>query len=93
MLASIRDAGVAEADFLAKLDAVAVDAFDEECTETNPRYPLISDFRAILLDSFHGRPFVELSERQEIESTTNPVYKANNVSMAEVKAQEPVLTR
>ncbi len=60
---SIREAGVNEADFMAKLDAVAVDAFDDQCTGANPRYPLIAEFRAILLDSYNGKPFVELTER------------------------------
>jgi acetaldehyde dehydrogenase/alcohol dehydrogenase len=63
--ASIQEAGVSEADFLAKLDAVAIDVFDDQCTGANPRYPLISEFRAILLDSFYGRPFVELTDRVE----------------------------
>jgi acetaldehyde dehydrogenase/alcohol dehydrogenase len=63
--ASIREAGIAESDFLAKLDGVAVDAFDDQCTGANPRYPLIAEFRAILMDSFYGKPFVELTERPE----------------------------
>jgi len=62
---SIKEAGVSEANFLAGLDALTVDAFDDQCTGTNPRYPLISEFRAILLDSYYGRPFVELGERIE----------------------------
>ena len=61
--ASIQEAGVSEADFLAKLDSVAVDAFDDQCTGANPRYPLIKELKAILLDSFYGRPFVELADR------------------------------
>jgi acetaldehyde dehydrogenase/alcohol dehydrogenase len=68
--ASIQEAGVSEADFLAKLDTVAVDAFDDQCTGANPRYPLISELRAILLDSFYGRPFVELTERVDIHIAT-----------------------
>jgi acetaldehyde dehydrogenase/alcohol dehydrogenase len=72
--ATIREAGVNEADFLAKLDAVAVDAFDDQCTGANPRYPLIAEFRAILLDSFYGKPFVELTERVENTSEV-PVQK------------------
>jgi len=65
--ASIQEAGVSEADFLAKLDAVAVDAFDDQCTGANPRYPLISEFRTILLDSFYGRPFTEPMQGDEME--------------------------
>jgi acetaldehyde dehydrogenase/alcohol dehydrogenase len=63
--ASIREAGVNEAEFLAQVDSVAVDAFDDQCTGANPRYPLIAEFRAILLDSYYGRPFVELTDRTE----------------------------
>ena len=57
--ASIREAGVAEADFLAKVDQLAIEAFDDQCTGANPRYPLISELKAILLDTYYGRPFTE----------------------------------
>ncbi|SEH51236.1 bifunctional acetaldehyde-CoA/alcohol dehydrogenase [Magnetospirillum fulvum] len=56
---SIQAAGVAEADFLAKLDTLAVEAFDDQCTGANPRFPLVAELKAILLDSYYGRPFVE----------------------------------
>jgi acetaldehyde dehydrogenase/alcohol dehydrogenase len=77
--ATIREAGVNEADFLAKLDQVAVDAFDDQCTGANPRYPLIAEFRAILLDSYYGRPFIELSERTEAAATPAAKAKAPKV--------------
>jgi acetaldehyde dehydrogenase/alcohol dehydrogenase len=88
--ATIREAGVNEADFLAKLDAVAIDAFDDQCTGANPRYPLISEFRAILLDSYYGRPFVELTERKaETNATTaKPALKAKVAATVEVKVLE-----
>jgi len=60
--ASIRDAGVAETDFLARLDKLAEDAFDDQCTGANPRYPLISELRQILLDSYYGRAYQEVSD-------------------------------
>ncbi len=77
MPGSIKDAGVDESDFEAKLDALAVDAFDDQCTGANPRYPLISEFRAILLDSFHGRAFIELANRTEEEPASNLVLPAH----------------
>ena len=61
--ASIQAAGVAEADFLAKVDRIAVEAFDDQCTGTNPRFPLIVELKAVLLDSYYGRPFVEMVDR------------------------------
>ena len=55
--ASIQEAGVNEADFLAKLDELAEDAFDDQCTGANPRYPLIAELKQILLDSFYGNAY------------------------------------
>lgn len=55
--ASIQEAGVNEADFLAKLDEVAEDAFDDQCTGANPRYPLINELKQLLLDSYYGRAY------------------------------------
>lgn len=63
--ASIQAAGVAEADFLAKVDDIAVAAFDDQCTGANPRFPLMSELKQLLLDSYYGRPFVEVYERDE----------------------------
>ncbi|MGK0408138.1 MAG: acetaldehyde dehydrogenase/alcohol dehydrogenase [Shewanella psychromarinicola] len=54
---SIQDAGVNEADFIAKLDELAEDAFDDQCTGANPRYPLIKELKQVLLDSFYGRAY------------------------------------
>ncbi|MCL2657518.1 MAG: bifunctional acetaldehyde-CoA/alcohol dehydrogenase [Betaproteobacteria bacterium] len=65
---SIQAAGVPEADFLAKLDKLAVDAFDDQCTGANPRYPLISELRQLLLDSYYGRAYVESYEHEEAET-------------------------
>ncbi|CPR16982.1 Alcohol dehydrogenase; Acetaldehyde dehydrogenase [Brenneria goodwinii] len=55
--ASIRDFGVQEADFLAKVDKLSEDAFDDQCTGANPRYPLISELKQILLDTYYGRAY------------------------------------
>jgi acetaldehyde dehydrogenase/alcohol dehydrogenase len=92
--ASIKDAKVDEADFLAKLDTVAVDAFDDQCTGANPRYPLIAEFRAILEDTYYGRPFVELTARdQAAPAEAKPAHKAKVMAKVEVKVLEPVSTK
>jgi acetaldehyde dehydrogenase/alcohol dehydrogenase len=82
--ASIQEAGVNEAEFLEKLDSVAIDAFDDQCTGANPRYPLIEEFRAILLDSFYGRSFVELTDRTDAK-TVAPLAKPAPVVAAKAK--------
>ncbi|MGC3963849.1 MAG: bifunctional acetaldehyde-CoA/alcohol dehydrogenase [Rhodocyclaceae bacterium] len=72
---SIQAAGVNEAEFLAKLDVVAEEAFDDQCTGANPRYPLISELKQLLLDSFYGRAYVEPYLR-EVTSEA-PVRESN----------------
>ncbi|MBS9438156.1 bifunctional acetaldehyde-CoA/alcohol dehydrogenase [Photorhabdus noenieputensis] len=62
---SIREAGVQEADFLAKIDKLSEDAFDDQCTGANPRYPLISELKQLLLDSYYGREFIETVATEE----------------------------
>ncbi len=52
---SIREAmSGTEEEFFAKLDLVADQAFDDQCTVANPRYPLISDLKQLLVDSYLG---------------------------------------
>ena len=60
---SIQEYGVNEQEFLAKVDKIAVDAFDDQCTGANPRYPLISELKSILITSYYGRAYVEEYER------------------------------
>jgi acetaldehyde dehydrogenase/alcohol dehydrogenase len=61
--ASIQAAGVRESDFLAQVDRIAVEAFDDQCTGANPRFPLISELKALLVDSYYGRAFSEPIDR------------------------------
>ena len=51
---SIKDFGVSEADFNAKLDEMVELAFDDQCTGANPAYPLMEDIKAIYKDAYEG---------------------------------------
>jgi acetaldehyde dehydrogenase/alcohol dehydrogenase len=51
---SIRDAGVPEDKFYAKLDELAELAFDDQCTGANPVYPLMKDLKEILIKAYNG---------------------------------------
>jgi len=53
--ASIRDAGVPEAAFLEALDTLSEDAFDDQCTGANPRYPLIAEIKSLYLQAYEGK--------------------------------------
>ncbi|MDR0484417.1 MAG: bifunctional acetaldehyde-CoA/alcohol dehydrogenase [Alphaproteobacteria bacterium] len=48
--------GISEADFKAKLDKMALDAFDDQCTGANPRYPLVEEIKEIYWASYYGKP-------------------------------------
>jgi acetaldehyde dehydrogenase/alcohol dehydrogenase len=52
--ASIRDCGVEEKDFLEKLPLLAENAFEDQCTTANPRYPLIKDLAEIYRRAYYG---------------------------------------
>ena len=51
---SIKDYGVLEEDFLATLDEMTEQAFDDQCTGTNPRYPLMSEIKEMYLNAYYG---------------------------------------
>ena len=51
---SFKDAGVDETEFLAKIDLLADRAFEDQCTTANPRVPLVSEMKQILIDSYYG---------------------------------------
>lgn len=51
---SIKDTGVSEAAFMAKVDELAELAFDDQCTGANPRYPQISEIKELYIKAYHG---------------------------------------
>ncbi len=51
---TIRDYGIDEQDFLNRLDEMTEQAFDDQCTGANPRYPLMSEIRQMYLNAYYG---------------------------------------
>ena len=51
---TIKDYGVDEKDFLDRLDEMVEQAFDDQCTGANPRYPLMSEIRQMYLNAYYG---------------------------------------
>lgn len=49
---TIAECGVSEKDFMASVDKLALDAFDDQCTPANPRYPLVSELKDIYVTAF-----------------------------------------
>ena len=51
---TIKDYGVDEAAFLETLDEMSENAFDDQCTGANPRFPLISEIKEMYLKAYYG---------------------------------------
>ncbi len=51
---TIRDYGIDEKDFLDRLDDMVEQAFDDQCTGANPRYPLMSEIKEMYLKAYYG---------------------------------------
>lgn len=52
---TIADYGIDEKDFLATLDDMVEQAFDDQCTGANPRYPLMSEMKEMYLKAYYGK--------------------------------------
>ncbi len=51
---TIKDYGIDEKDFLDRLDAMVEQAFDDQCTGANPRYPLMKEIKQMYLNAYYG---------------------------------------
>ena len=51
---SIAEYGVSEEAFMATLDQMVEDAFDDQCTGANPRYPLMSEIKEMYMKAYRG---------------------------------------
>ena len=54
---SFKEAGIEEQEFLSKVDMLAERSFEDQCTTANPRVPLVSELKQILLDSYYGKEY------------------------------------
>ena len=58
---TIRDYAPDEQDFLNRLDDMVEQAFDDQCTGANPRYPLMSEIKQMYLNAYYGeKHFAEM---------------------------------
>lgn len=54
---TIKDYDIDEKDFLDRLDDMTEQAFDDQCTGANPRYPLMSEIKQMYLDAYYGKNY------------------------------------
>jgi len=60
---TLKEYGINEQEFLSKVDYLAEKAFEDQCTPSNPRLPLVSELKDLLLEAYYG----EIEEKEEIE--------------------------
>ncbi len=68
---TIRDYNIDEKDFLDRLDDMTEQAFDDQCTGANPRYPLMSEIKQMYLNAYYGNHFVETPFHDALKHTVN----------------------
>ena len=54
---SFKEYGIDEAIYMSKVDDLANKAFEDQCTTANPRLPLVSELKKILIDAYYGVNF------------------------------------
>ena len=52
---TIKEYGIDEEKFLSTLDEMVEQAFDDQCTGANPRYPLMSEIKQMYLNAYYGK--------------------------------------
>ncbi len=92
--ASIHDYGIEEAKFMAGLDEMSENAFNDECTGGNPVYPLISEIRDVYLRAYWGPEYeakaAEGFAPAEAKMYSNPFGSDYEVNMNGVELPQPV---
>ncbi len=77
---TIKDYGIDEADFLNRLDDMVEQAFDDQCTGANPRYPLMSEIKQMYLNAYYGKHFKEVAMPQPENEMLSANADASKVS-------------
>jgi len=75
---TIKDYGIDEKLFLDNLDEMVEQAFDDQCTGANPRYPLMSEIKQMYLNAYYGRHFEEKEMPTANDIKTNAKKAVNN---------------
>ena len=59
--------------FLNRLDDMVEQAFDDQCTGANPRYPLMSEIKQMYLNAYYGKTFAEKPLPEPVVGVTETV--------------------
>ncbi len=65
--ASTKEYGVKDKEFEAILDQMSTEAFDDQCTNANPRFPSIEDMKELFIEAHYGKPVKKVPERKPLK--------------------------
>lgn len=82
---TIKDYNVPEEDFLKTLDEMAEQAFDDQCTGANPRYPLIGEIKTMYLNAYYGRNYVEVEMPDQNAPSAVAVSESTKIQYVKAK--------
>ncbi|WP_456786992.1 bifunctional acetaldehyde-CoA/alcohol dehydrogenase [Cellulomonas sp. P5_C5] len=71
--ASFHAQGVDEQEFLARLDEVAMGAYEDQCAPANPRMPMIEDMKDLMTAAYYGTSLTDVRSRRSEQPTTDRV--------------------
>ena len=75
---TIADYGVTETEFLGKLDQMVEEAFDDQCTGANPRYPLMKELKEMYLRAYYGAEKYINMQKNETTKKVKEVKEKKN---------------
>ena len=86
---TIKDYVPDEKDFFDRLDDMTVQAFDDQCTGANPRYPLLSEIKQMYTTAYYGKKFVETEMPDATQLEKAPAAPAKTAKAAKPAAKKP----
>ena len=84
---TIKDYNIEEKDFLNRLDDMTKQAFDDQCTGANPRYPLMTEIKQMYLNAYYGKTFKEPEMPNEQQLGKNDEH---NIKRSFLKAKNRI---
>jgi len=67
--ASFQAQGVDETEFMARLDEVAMGAYEDQCAPANPRMPMIADMKDLMTAAYYGTSVDEVRAAREAQAS------------------------
>ena len=84
---TIKEYNIDEKDFLNRLDDMTKQAFDDQCTGANPRYPLMTEIKQMYLNAYYGKTFKEPEMPNEQQLGNNDEH---NIKRSFLKAKNRI---